>query len=87
MSLKASPLASARPPEITFVALCRSGTIAAGRGQRHETRMRRQGRGRGRADSTFALPPPAAASNEAMRMVATIFVPAATSTVVIALPA
>jgi hypothetical protein len=37
--------------------------------------------------STVALPPPAAASNDAMRIVATIFVSAAISTVVIALPA
>ena len=86
MTLNASLLASARPPEITLLALCRSGRsppaavrptnfVCVGKVAFEVTL------------STWAEPPAPAASNDAMRMVATILLPAATSTVVMALPA
>ena len=64
--------ASARPPETTRAALCRSGRSPPGGGQRHEARVRRQRRRRrGRFDRRRCRRR-AAASNEAVRTVATI---------------
>ena len=86
MSLKASLLASARPPEITLLALCRSGRSPPAAAS-DTKRVCAGSAALGVTASTLAVPPLATASNDAMRMVATIFVPAATSTVVMALPA
>ena len=86
MSLKFSLLASARPPETTLAAVCRSGrslfawvcdTKRVWVGSATLTL----------AALTGALPPPAAASNEAVRTVATTFWSLAATTVMIALPA
>ncbi len=86
MSWKFSALPSARPPEITLAADCRSGRslLAA----LNATKRVCVGTATSRLTvSTGAEPPPAAASNEAVRMVATTLASAASSTVTMALPA
>jgi hypothetical protein len=86
MILNASLLASARPPEMTRVALCRSGRSPPAASS-DTKRVCAGSAASGAADSIAAFPPLAAASKEAVRIVATIRVPAATSTVTSALPA
>ena len=86
MMLKPSALPSARPPATTRDALCRSGrpVVAPVRA----TKRVCEGRATpGSTFSTVALPPVAAASNDATRTVATTLASAGTSTVSTALPA
>ena len=80
-----SALASARPPETTLAAVCRSG-----RSERaDDTEMKRVWVAGTAATLTASMgagtTATPAASKEAIRTVAMIFVPAATSTVVMAL--